>query len=213
MKDETNSPVANTDDSVNSPEQSQDKIKDSEPATDDKSDDEGADGQVSYATHRKLLDEKKKLQAQIDAKIAAEQKAKEDALREQGKYKELLDEREKELEEYRTKLEAENQRKQTAKKLSHVIKSLGSENLEDKWYGVIHGYLDDIPLTESGEPDPAKVNEVSETLKKQWPEMLSRGRSQFPNGKPPGGTNTITRSEWEKLPAADMKKYRPDQIV
>lgn len=169
---------------------------------------------VSYDTHRKLLDEKKKLQAKVEA-WEAEKKAKdEEELVRKGETQKLLDLAKKEAEELRTKLTQKEQRELQAKKLSAVIRGLGS-NVDEKWYGVLGQHIDDVIVNpETGEVEMMSVTNIVEDLKKTWPEMLKKPGVGMPADAPKGnGSGQIERSEWLKLSAKDMAKYKPDQIV
>jgi hypothetical protein len=178
--------------------------------------DEGSQDQhsksVSYESHRRLLDEKKKLDARLK-EIEDEKKAAQEAkLLEEGKLKEALELREKELQEERSKRMGYEEQHKNAKKLNAIVKGLGS-NVDDKWYPVIGDSLDYVEIDDQGTVNMKSVNEVVEKLKKQWPEMLKKEQPGMPNGTPQGGANKITRSEWLKLPSKEMKKWKPDQII
>lgn len=168
--------------------------------------------QVSYETHRRLLDEKKKVQARLKELEDAEKRRNEEALLSEGKLKEALELREKELREAQARLDAVNERDKQAKKLRSVIKGLGVGDLDDKWYTVVGQELDGVVVDDDGNVDPASVQKVVDGLKKTWPEMVKRPAANLPNGTPPGGPATITRAEWLKLSSKDMLKWRPDQI-
>lgn len=167
---------------------------------------------VSYESHRKLLAEKKNLDDRL-RKIEDEKKAEHEAkLLEEGKLKEALELREKELQEERSKRIGYEEQHKNAKKLSAIVKGLGS-TVDDKWYSVIGDKLDSIEIDDQGVINSKSVNQVVESLKKQWPEMLKKEQPGFPNGTPQGGANKITRSEWLKLTSSEMRKWKPDQII
>jgi hypothetical protein len=169
---------------------------------------------VSYETHRKLLDEKKKLQARL-AEIETEKRTKEEEeLARKGETQKLLELAKKEAEELRTKLTAKEQREVQAKKLSAVIRGMGS-NVDEKWFGVIGQHLDEVVFNaETGEVEQMSVTAIVEDLKKTWPEMTRKPVVGMPADAPKGsGQSQIERSEWLKLSAKDMQKYRPEQII
>lgn len=169
---------------------------------------------VSYDTHRKLLDEKKKIQAKLE-QIETERKTKEEAeLAQKGELQKLLDLRTKEAGELREKLQREEARKLQAKKLSAIVKGLGSP-VEEKWYGVLSNHIDDVVYNpDSDEIEQMSVTTVVENLKKTWPEMLKRPAAGMPNSAPRGNdAATIARDEWLKLPSKEMAKWGPGQII
>lgn len=169
---------------------------------------------VSYETHRKLLDEKKKIQARLE-QIETERKATEEAeLAKKGELQKLLDLRTKEAGELREKLQREEARKLQAKKLSAIVKGLGSP-VEEKWYGVLGNHIDDVVYNqEADEIEQMSVTTVVENLKKTWPEMLKRPAAGMPNAAPRGNdAATIARDEWLKLPSKEMAKWGPGQII
>lgn len=167
---------------------------------------------VSYETHRKLLDEKKKAQARLKELEDAEKRRNDEALLSEGKLKEALELREKELKEAQDKLNAVADRDRQAKKLRSVIKGLGAGDLEDKWYTVIGQEIDEVVVDDEGNVDPTSVQKVVEGLKKNWPEMIKKPSANLPNGTPAGGPQTISRAEWMKLSSKEMLKWRPEQI-
>lgn len=171
------------------------------------------DKSISYDAYRKLLDEKKKVQQELQSSKEAEKQRQEQLLIEEGKLKEMLELREKELSEEREKRLAFERRDIEAKKVHAVVKGLGVGEVEDKWFGVIGSHIDEIEVLEDGSPDPKSVSEIVEGLKKTWPEMIKKPLPGMPNGTPSGKPKTITRSEWEKLPSKEMKQWKLDQIT
>jgi len=169
---------------------------------------------VSYETHRKLLAEKKKQDQLLEEFRANQKKTEELKLIEEGKLKEALELKEKELAEKHRLLQEYDSRDKTAKKISCVLRGLGTKDLDDKWFTVIHGELDEIKFDDSGEIDQSSVLKVVETLKTTWPEMLATKRPGMPGGVPSVGTpGTISYSEWQKLSAVEMSKWKPHQII
>lgn len=168
---------------------------------------------VAYDTHKKLLDEKKKIQARLLEYEQREKKAQEELLLKEGKLQEALALKEKELEEERNRLRNFEQRDLQAKKLSAVIKGLGTSDLEDKWYQVIGNHIDDVEIDDDGRVKQDSLMKVCESLKATWPEMIKKQLPGMPNGRPPGTATTISSEEWRKLPASEMKKWKPNQII
>jgi len=169
---------------------------------------------VSYETHRKLLDEKKKIQAKLEAIEAEKRQAEEADLVRKGETQKLLDLAKKEAEELRSKLTQKEQREMQAKKMSAVIRGLGT-SVDEKWYGVLGQHIDDVVLNpDTGEVEMMSVTSIVDELKKTWPEMLKKPAVGMPADAPKGDNGgMIERSAWLKLSAKDMAKYRPEQIL
>jgi hypothetical protein len=168
---------------------------------------------VAYETHRKLLDEKKKLQAKLE-QIETDRKSAEEAeLTRKGEIQKLLDMERKRAQDLELKVKAQDEERLQARKLSAIVKGL-SVPVDQKWYSVLGGHLDDVILNEAGEIEQMSVTSVVENLKKEWPEMLKKPSAGMPNGAPQGnGAATISYDDWKKLPLKDMKKWRQSQII
>lgn len=170
---------------------------------------------VSYETHRRLLDEKKKAVAQkaeLEARLASfeakERQAEEEKLKQTGEYQKLLTLREQENQLLKTKLDSFDSHIKKASKLNAFMKAAGTE-LDDKWLPLVDVEQIAFRPDADGEIDMLSVQASVETFKKTWPEAFKPKGSQIPSDMP-NGTGTITESEWNKLP--DKKKYRPNQI-
>ena len=166
---------------------------------------------VSYESHRQILAEKKKLQQRVRDFEEAEKKRQEDLLQAEGKHKEMLDLKSKEALELRQQLDLRDERDMNAKKMASLLKGLGS-GVEEKWYDIISLHIDEIPVDDNKEIDHAAVSKIVNKLKTTWPEMTKKPVVGVPTGQPTGSA-TITYAEWAKLPAKEMQKYRPNQIV
>lgn len=169
---------------------------------------------VSYETHRKLLDEKKKVQARAEELEAKFKERELSDLTAKGETSKLLELARKEASEYKAKVEAQSLREVQAKKLSAIIRGMGT-SIDEKWYGVIGQHIDEIVYdSEAEEIQQMSVTSVVENLKKTWPEMLKKAQAGMPNAAPQGnGALTILESEWKKLTSKEMRKWRPDQIT
>jgi hypothetical protein len=169
---------------------------------------------VTYETHRKLLDEKKKLQARLSEIETDKRQKEEEEMTRKGETQKLLELAKKEADELRSKLNAKEQREVQAKKLSAVIRGMGS-NVDEKWFGVIGQHLDEVVYNpDLGEVEQMSVTAIVEDLKKTWPEMLKKSPVGMPADAPKGsGLGVIERSEWLKLSAKDMQKYKPEQVI
>lgn len=170
---------------------------------------------VSYETHRRLLDEKKREQQarkELEARLQAFENEKrtqeEEKLRQQGEYQKLLQLKEEKLKAYEQKFESIESRLQTATKINAFIKAAGTD-LEEKWLGLINPK--DIQIRpDDGEVDMLSVQNAVETFKKTWPEAFKQKGATIP-AEMPNGKGYITESEWRTLP--DKKKYKHNQIL
>lgn len=169
--------------------------------------------QVAYETHRRLLDEKKKLQEKFEV-LDAEKKQREQAeLLAKGEYQKIIEIERQKKAEAEGKLAALENTFLQGKKVKAFLNALGT-GLDEKFYGFLP--LEDIAV----DPDSKEINLTSvataaETFKKSYPELLSKKNGvTLPNAAPAGNSaNTITRSEWLKLSSKEMLKYGPSQIL
>lgn len=181
-------------------------------------DDDESTRQVSYSTHRKLLDEKKRVAAEL-AEIKrkdAERQARE--AEEKGEFKKLLEAERARALELETKLKSAEEQETGRRKLASIINAVDG-TIEPKWYGVLqeHGYLEEVIVDpDTGKVDPHSVARAVKKLRTEFPEIIkAKGKPTLPNDEPGGGgeTSKIKRSAWMKLSSAEMKKYKPDQIL
>lgn len=168
------------------------------------------DSKLSLEKHLKLLDEKKKVQADRDAMAAkvAEYEAKEreredEAAKKRGDFEARIKSRDEELAKEREKRLALETRMIIAQKVNAVIDALGG-NLDPKWTQLID--VKNVELhPETGEIDANSVAKVADTLKKVWPEMVKGNGSRLPADAPQGNAaGKITRAEWNKLSSKEM---------
>lgn len=171
------------------------------------------DRKVSFESHQKLLDEKKKVAAELATYKAAEEARKTKELEDQGKYKEMLEERDKALEEANSKLTLMTQRDQDRTKLSRLLSAIDGD-VDPKFYKYIDQIDDIIIDPATGEVDAMSVTKAAQKFRAEYPEFIKTKKSGLPNEAPAGGSATkISRMEWEKLSSKDMKKWKPGQIV
>lgn len=173
-----------------------------------------AKSSISYETHRKLLDEKKRVQAQLETVLREKQEREEAEARKRGDFEALLKAREEELAKERAQRQELTERITHGMKMNSVIEALGGQ-VDPKWFKLID--TNEVAVNpETGEIDQMTVARVAESLKKQWPEMM-RNTAKLPATAPQGlngGPGKITESEWRNLKStADMKKWSRDQIV
>lgn len=178
-----------------------------DPGGDDKS------GSVKLETHRRLLDEKKKIQKERDDLLSEKKRLEDAEALKQGNFEKLLNESKAKIQTLEQQIKANNDLENDRKRFAAVLKGLGGA-VEERWNTIIANHLDEVKFGDDGALDQASVNTVTDALKKTFPEIVKKDAPGMPNGKPAGGAaQTINRSDWEKLPYAEMRKWRLDQIV
>jgi len=168
---------------------------------------------VSYDTYSKTLEEAKKAKARLKELEAAEQKRNEEELQKRGEFQELLKARESDLERLQSELSTVRRRELDRLKLSSVLDAAGGD-IDPKWYQLIE--YDAVQVSESGDIDRTSVARVVENFKKSYPEVLRNPNAPRLPGNAPQGSgsgNKISRAAWMKLPSAEMRKWKHDQIV
>lgn len=174
---------------------------------------------VPYTKFRDLLDEKKKEQSEKRAladriaEFEARDKSKEEELaRKRGDFDKIIAGKDEELKAAKAELDAGRRRQQEITKLSAFLKTAGAD-VDQKWLSLVDTKSIILDPT-SGEVDQMSVAQTVDNFKKNWPEAFKKPGATIPTAAPNGGTTPgkITESAWKKLPAADMKKYRYDQI-
>lgn len=173
---------------------------------------------VSYDTHRQLLDEKKKVQAELD-RLLAEKKSREDKeAEEKGEYKKLLDQERQAREAAEGKLKTFGEQENNRRKMAAILGSAGG-TIEEKWYDLVaNSALDVVAIDpDTGKVDQMSVTKAVEKLKSTYPEIIKgKGGPGLPNNAPGAGSpgaGKILRTDWLKLSSVEMRKYKPDQIV
>lgn len=162
---------------------------------------------VAYETHKKLLDEKKAIQARL-VEFESKAKAEKDAeLVKNQKFEELLKEREKELAEKDAKLQAVERENTDARKLNAFMKNVPGEVPQQYW-GLID--LDMVSVDDTGKVDDASVKRAVASFQKNYPEIVKKPNGKMPNEAPGGGAGTLTHEQWEKLPYAEKKTRMKD---
>jgi hypothetical protein len=180
---------------------------------------EGGKRTVSYDTHRQLLDEKKKVQAELDRLLEEKKSREQKELEEKGEYKKLLEQERQAREAAEGKLKTFDEQEKGRRKMAAILSAAGG-TIEDKWFDLVANTALDLVAIDpdTGAVDKMSVTKAVEKLKTSYPEIIKgTGGPGLPNKHPgaAGGTpGTILRSEWEKLPtSAEMKKWKPSQIV
>jgi len=173
---------------------------------------------VAYDTHRKLLSEKKTLQAKHDELLREKQEREAKELEAKGEYQKLLEQERKAREDLEVKLKATSEQEKERRKLAAVLGAAGG-TIEAKWYDLVaNSVLNDVLVDpDSGEVDKMSVTKAVEKLKASYPEIIKgKAGPGLPNAHPGAGGQTpgmILRSEWMKLPSKEMLKWKPSQIA
>lgn len=183
---------------------------------------------VDYSTYQKVLDEKKRrdaeladLKRKLDEKDAeARRLAAEQATAAQD-WKKLAELREQEAVEAKAKLQEatstltkRDEQERNAVRLEAFLDTVGGK-VDRKYWGLIP--IDQIVIDQTtGEPDKSSVARVVETFRQTHPVLIEPVSTPgTPNTAPRGGTTkpgAITYAEWLKLPHKEMAKRRADVI-
>lgn len=167
---------------------------------------------VSYETHRRLLDEKKKVQAERDALAKDKEDRERKEMEAKGEYQKLLDAERNEKKQLADKLSAHERSMLEAKKFHALHKALDG-SVDEKYWGFLP--IDKVLVDpDTGEVNAASVAEAASIVKTNYPELLRRkGGPNLPNEAPKGNdASTITETDWKKLSGTDMGKWKFNQI-
>lgn len=178
-------------------------------ASDDKQD-QPKEQTVAYDTHRRLLDEKKKVAAKLAEYEAKERLAAEEQAKKAGEHQKIIEARDALIKEQQEQLMSVKSQIENAKKLSAFMKSVG--DIDGKWLGLVD--VSKIAFKpESEEVDDFSLKTAVDNFRKQWPEAIKKPGSSLPNPAMPNGNGMISESEWKALKgSAEKQKYKPDQI-
>lgn len=168
---------------------------------------------VSYDTHKKLLDEKKKLADKVALFESDKTERERKELESKGEYQKLIELEKKRADDAVAKVAEFDARMVQAKKLKALLGAVGGE-VDEKFYDFLP--IDQIVIDpETKEINLTSVAQVAEGFKKQFPELLKKPNGpRLPNGAPQGSdAGTIARAEWMKLSSKEMLKYKPSQIT
>ena len=166
------------------------------------------DDVVAYATHLKLLDEKKKLAAKhsdVLAKLAdyesKEKELTERKLLEEKKFQEVLETREKELNEYKSRYQSVLEEKTDFTKMHAFVSNLGDSKLDPKYYSLVP--LDKISIEEDGNINLDNLNEVITSFKTEHPRLLIPLKNTLPSNKVGDSSGKkLSVDQWKSLGSA-----------
>jgi len=143
---------------------------------------------VAYETHRKLLGEKKKLQARLDEVEAQTKADREKVLAEQGEYKDLYNQSKEQVEALTGQLNEATERQNNFIKLRAVLSAIDGK-VDQEYYG--HLGIENVLLDpDTGEVDKMSVSKVVEAFKAKHsvliqgnrPANLPKDAPQYANG-------------------------------
>jgi hypothetical protein len=166
---------------------------------------------VAYDTHRRLLDEKKKVQKRADDAEAKLKEIEDEKLKASGDYQKMLD-AEKERNRILAEENASHKKvRQDARKMNAFLKAVGS-TLDDKWLRQID--LEKISFLEgTDEVDQMSVTTQVNNFKQEWPEAFRSNSAMPPANAPDGKVTKLTRADFAKLPPKEQRKYKPSDIL
>jgi hypothetical protein len=173
---------------------------------------------VAYETHKKLLAEKKKrdeelatLKSQLEQVQAKERERQESELKAKEEWKKLVEIREKELSELKKQVEQKDSLIVTSIKRG-AVKSAINGMVPDKYLGLID--VSKVVINpETGEPDPASVQEVARSFEQEHKLLIlsKDGKTGLPH-EAAAGAKKLTYQEWVALPNSKEMKARQNEV-
>lgn len=167
---------------------------------------------VSFETHQRLLREKKaasKEAADLKAKLEAIEREKLEA---QGEYKKIADAEKARADALTAQLAQRNEDDLLRRKLIALGTEAGVDNKYLRFLDPDEVAVD--PAT--GEIDKATLVKAAQKVRSEFPAFLKKPAGATPPAGAPtgdGGTRTITKAEWDKLPSKEMLKWKQNQII
>lgn len=166
---------------------------------------------VPYDKFRGLLDEKKKAQKRAEEAEAKLAQIEEDKLKAAGELDKLLNAEKERNRTLAEELEGHKNVQKNARKLNAFLRSTGA-SIDEKWFGLVD--LNSIGFKEgTDEVDQMTVMSQVENFKKTWPEAFKPVGTMPPATPPNGMGGKISRADFLKLSAKDMKKYKASDIL
>jgi hypothetical protein len=181
----------------------------------------GASGDsVSYDSHRRLLSEKKRVQAerdelkqQLQTRLDAEAEAEKKRLEDQGEYKKLLENERKAKAELEAKLTRHTETQREAKKLGAVIDAL--DNKVDKKFWRFLDTSGVVIDPETGELDAMSVQKAVDGIRKEFPEFIRTGTNggTLPADAAQSGNIDLSNDDaWKNLPLEKQRELLPERV-
>lgn len=171
------------------------------------------DVQAILKKQAELMAELKSSKARLKEFQDRDKLREEEDAKKRGDFEQLVKTRDEEIQKLQGELSTHKSRMESATKLAAVIKTAGTD-IEDKWFSIID--LSQVVIDpNTGEVDQMSVTKTVETLRKSWPEMFKQPNPPtLPPGAPRGNMGgKIAFADWKKLPAKEMKKYGPQDII
>ncbi len=162
---------------------------------------------VSYESHKKLLDEKKKADARLKEFEDRDKKRAEDEAKQKEDWKALLETREKENETLKGQLKEQSDRLDRGIKLNAFLENLDG-SLDRQYWKLIN--LESVTLDGEGIPDEVSLKKAVKDFQATYPDVIKKQGGKMPNDAPGGVGNSITTAEWEKLPYEEQRKRIKD---
>ncbi len=169
--------------------------------------------EISYESHRRLLDEKKKIQEKLDVFEREKQERERLDLEKKGEFQKVVELEKKRADEAEAKFKGLNDKFTEASKLSKLLKALDN-SVEEKFYNFLP--TDKIIVDpDTGEINMTSVAEAAKTFKTSFPELIKKkSGSMLPADAPrENGANMIAESTWKALPGKEMSKWQNNQIL
>lgn len=173
------------------------------------------DPAVSYDTHRRVLDEKKRIQAELEQFRKEKSEREQKELEAKGEYQKMLENERAERAKAEAKLKQVEEQETGRRKLGAILSAVGGK-IDSKFFGLVP--IEDVAVDpDSGEIDAMSVTKAVEKLKATYPEIIKgTGGPKLPGQQPgskSGQPEKIARSAWLRLSSAEMKKWKASQIV
>lgn len=165
---------------------------------------------VSYESYSKLLGQKKAAQEKLERLEAEAEARKRQELEATEKFKELYEGSNQTIEELKKQNEGLQTRWNNALKLNAFYDALGDGRKIDAKY---QGFIDteNIGLDpETNKVDPVSVQKEVERITTVYPEIVRVTETRSLPTEAPNTPGTLSYEEWQKLPAAEMKKRRKE---
>lgn len=171
---------------------------------------------VSYESHKRLLDQRKKdqedLRAERSKREALEAKLAEDEqkkLEEQGNFKKISEDLKQKLEEKEKNLFALDKKVKDSQKIAAFKSKLPGELSHKDFLSFVK--IDAIQFDSNGDIDENSVKAEVERFSSIYPDVIKRkSEADLPNNKAEYSSTKLTKEEYEKLPLAEMKKRIKD---
>lgn len=173
--------------------------------------DEKKKDSVSYDTHMKVLNEKKKRDdelAEAQAKLRAFEEAK---LKEEGNLKALLEMRDKEIAEAKAKAAHVEEVLNNSVKLDAVLGKLSGQ-VDKQYFGLFD--LSKIPIDPTTQmPDQLSVEKYAKEFEQTYSAIVKKPSNiQMPNHAAQGNGVKLTYEEWLRLPLKEQKARLKDVL-